>query len=129
VNEIEVLALPDANVPLLRKVVEWVEGESEKPYVDREWYQGHYFTSKMGWSCGTKACVAGKIALDAGWDPVFDGAYSTDIVEKDGELSTAFEVACVELGITFPYANALFAATNTAGTVRNIAEKISGEKL
>ena len=124
-----------ANVPLLRKVVEWVEAEDAKPYQEREWYQGHYFCRSDEWSCGTKACVAGKIALDAGWVPVFSDAekdpfsIATDLVRKDGVEASAFNVARKELGINVRIADDLFMAANSALRVRLVAEKIAGERL
>lgn len=61
------------NIPLLRKAVEWVEGQ-EALNEGREWHQADWVVfpslssiQRGGW-CETAFCVAGKIAFDLGWN-------------------------------------------------------------
>lgn len=114
------------NVPLLRKVVEWVESqELIGPQAGREWYQGTWFGIGLeGWSCGTAMCIAGKLALDDGWTPV-NGA----IVRKAGTEAAVHVVAARLLGID-PYSDiSLFYGSNTAADIRALAEALAGERL
>lgn len=124
------------NVPLLRKMVEWVE-EQEKLTEGREWWQGFWATDTSRGTfielvdsksyCGTAFCVAGKLAYDDGWKPKWlpDGeAYE---VTRDGETKEIAGVAAGLLGIAPD--TRLFDANNTAAVIRRIAEDITGERL
>ena len=133
------------NIPLLRKMVEWVEAESELPLRKRDWYQGAW-TRK--WKklprtfemvdeyCGTNYCVAGKIAHDAGW--VVTDPYEMDEeapfyihlrAEKDGEVRLIREIAASELGVPYRDADGLFAGWHSASDLRRVAEEMAGERL
>lgn len=123
------------NIPLLRKVVEWVE-EQEQLTKGRVWDQWSYYAyweQQSPW-CRTSMCVAGKVAWDAGWRPVWgvesplDG-WETPSIEKDGTTAFASVVGAELLCLTQSQAENLFAADNDAADIRRIAESIAGERL
>ncbi len=153
------------DIPLLRKIVEWAETE-EKLTKDREWYQGAWVRKETypvvtGWGaeedyvadetqqrptpwCKTTMCIAGKIALDAGWKPTLDTesngsdgevegmfgrAYYADFASKDGQSREIRSIACSELGITLREAFRLFEGGNDAADIRQFAEELAGERL
>lgn len=120
---------PTPNVPLLRKVVEWVEAEEAKPEEQREWYQPSYFVRRSHFDCETVCCVAGKIALDEGWVPRFGIGHLTSVCEKDGVVTLASEVARNALGLDEYQSYNLFHGGNTASRVRRLAEEYAGERL
>jgi hypothetical protein len=115
---------PMIDVPLLRKMVEWVEEQAQLPESVRVWDQG-------AWGCGTAMCVAGKVCYDAGWT---FGQYDGQIV-KDGKSSYAWNEAPRLLGLTPAQAQSLFIGTIadtpalTAAAVRRVSENIAGERL
>jgi hypothetical protein len=121
------------NIPLLRKAVEWVE-EQDKLETNREWYQGGWFERSLGERsggdhfCDTAYCLAGWVALQAGWTPVFE-TDSTSLVERNGVIAITEAVAARELGLDSMPAMWLFAASNSAERIRYMAERIAGEKL
>jgi hypothetical protein len=118
------------NVPLLRKAVEWAEGEhalgfdSEgRPY--GAWYQGEWMVlsgedSEVTMHCGTSYCIAGYVAQTL--EPRFaEGAYVDDV--------HVAEFARDALGITDLQASRLFHGSNKIRDVRQVAERIAGEPL
>lgn len=133
---------PTPNIPLLRKVVEWVE-EQETLTEGRQWRQATWIVSEQYigpgrssayFNCGTAYCVAGKIAIDAGWTPIWEGAggrgeQAADEVTKNGVTMDVGQVARLELGLSYPQGNALFAGSNDAADIRRNAELIAGERL
>lgn len=125
--------MTEPNIPLLRKMVEWAE-EQETLTTGREWHQGNWFTKEpLGTAfldCGTSYCLAGKIALDAGWKPEWDGTgFITATVVKDGEALFVRDVANELLGLHEDQTRWLFFYRNNAARVREVAETIAGEKL
>ena len=128
---------PNANVPLLRKAVEWVEAEAAKGKDSKgiplgEWIQGAWATDKTDLvtyygtaleqehTCGTAFCVAGYVGQlqeprYAEKDTV-DGVHVSEFAEK-------------VLGLTPSESTALFSGGNSAEDVRRIAERIAGEAL
>lgn len=114
------------NIPLLRKVVEWVEEQEALSTGKRQWKQMIWF-ERNNW-CGTRCCVAGKVALLEGWEPVWE-ENETARVEKDGEVQGVALVARDLLGLNSFQADRLFAARNTAADVRYYAEQLAGERL
>jgi hypothetical protein len=128
------------NIPLLRKVVEWVEWQ-EQLIEGREWYQGAWYEKmdEANWCwCQTAMCVAGKVAWDEGWRPIFsEGESSAQYVVKDEMREYVEDVAADLLGIEpeVDYPNLgltnypLFAPGNNASDIRRIAEEIAGERL
>lgn len=140
--------MSEVNIPLLRKVVEWVE-EQEALTEGRVWYQEAWLADASDEelsslndayvSCGTVYCVAGKIALDAGWRIMHtaDGRINDWTVEKDGMQMEVRSVAARELGLEADVlvydpstdVERLFEASNSAARVRAVAEDIAGEPL
>lgn len=137
------------NIPMFRKLVEWVEEQDQFDENDREWRQESWLRDTVRGKksetnfmlqnvnfCGTQVCVAGKAALLDGWTPVFTtdevgvvDSWYTMVVEKDGFRSNLDEVATKALNITYEEASYLFEGDNTAKDVRRIAEEICGERL
>lgn len=108
----------EPNVPLLRKVVEWVEEQDRLPKSERVWNQ-------IFW-CGTTYCIAGKLALDDGWQ-VLDSQSNT--VHKGGLAAWPDDIAKNLLGLAIGDASQLFDPDNTAADIRRIAEELAGERL
>lgn len=135
----------EVNIPLLRKVVEWVESQEALAYSeDRRWYQGAWFRKDEAKAravqdlndpmCGTTMCVAGKIVHDAGWKPVYYEVHGEDFAYADeakkGDIALPIhEIAAAELGLTEDEAHELFDGSNDAEHVRLIAEHLAGERL
>lgn len=137
----------DADVPKLRKYVEWVEWQDSLPDGDpqKEWMQSAWTVrldkirkdfAPEEWSvlvganrftCGTTYCIAGRIAADEGWKP--HGRHVVSMVERDGDVAAIRVVAAEALGITQAQADRLFYCNNDTAKVRDIAEKIAGERL
>lgn len=120
------------NIPLLRKIVEWVEEQDALPEAVREWDQASWYQEHGEFSCGTTMCVAGKVVIDAGWKPVDvdeDEDGTTSECTKDGQQSLIQDVAADLLGIDEDDAYSLFHLTNTAQDIRQRAERIAGERL
>lgn len=120
------------DVPLLRKVVEWVEWQ-DALYEGKEWYQGtwfyqSFFVEETEW-CDSAMCVAGKVATDAGWMPTMVASYYDSCVVKDGEKRLVWDVAAELLGLEQEVADTLFDGDNEAHDIRRIAEGIAGERL
>lgn len=103
------------NIPLLRKVVEWVEEQDALPYDKCTWNQMYWAEES---NCGTVYCVAGKIAHDLHPD------WSVDKIDK-----YAKGVAMQALEIGHEDADRLFHENNSAEDVREVAEWIAGERL
>ncbi len=101
------------NVPLLRKVVEWVEEQDRLANMGMpsRWNQAEWMTyspklrediiaAQLDSSdplCGTAMCVAGKIAFDAGWKPAlghsndnFRPLEGADLEEENDVISHAY---------------------------------------
>ena len=131
----------EVNIPLLRKAVEWVEAEAERPFGESEWDQKSWvkayhegselFNPKTNCyeevsTCGTAYCVAGYVGQ------LLEPAYrdSTWVWNKDkgGDIHVS-NFAQEQLGITPEEGFRLFHADNTAEDIRRIAESIAGEPL
>jgi hypothetical protein len=129
------------NIPLLRKAVEWVEEQDALATSKRKWYQGSWAQKRIDAAqenvndpfCHTAVCVAGKIALDAGWVPVWDdqneAMFYADRATKNGVTLPIEHIAARELGLDVEDANDLFDGNNQAADIRMIAESIAGERL
>ncbi len=110
----------DVNIPLLRKAVEWVEEQDALPIETRSWMQReiilpeahriHSHGHQPG--CGTAFCIAGYVA---------------DQVRPGIGWEEAIPVAEQALGL--PRGHNLFMMTNSAKTIREVAERIAGERL
>lgn len=133
------------NVPALRKLSEWVTNQ-ESLTEGREWLQSAWIVSdgqrfvadrraEMAsgmWSCGTAMCVAGKVALDAGWNPVWSHniEWSSSVDVTDGNvIRQVDDVAQEILGLTWDQAAELFRGSNDAERIRTLAEEYAGERL
>lgn len=115
------------NIPLLRKMVEWVE-EQELLTEGREWSQRFWFSDRS-WDqgfCDTAFCMAGKLVIDDGWLPSDDHGPT---IHKDGQDAYIGAVAANLLELEFSDAWGLFSPSNTAADIRLIAEEIAGEPL
>jgi hypothetical protein len=146
----------NVNVPLLRKALEWAEGEAAKPPTQSEWHQGgwrckphahamllaeeectgEYGVNVRRWNavteqltpeCGASYCIAGYITM------VVHHMEFDDSWHRDNEhVST---VASRLLGIEPPRCRSrpekghLFCASNSIRDLRRIAGKLAGERL
>lgn len=122
----------EPNVPLLRKMVEWVEEQDALPE-EKEWYQGTWFFTKFHpeeaeW-CDSAMCVAGKVAVDDGWVPRVVPPHFTGEVIKGEKRENVWVVAAWLLGLEMEVADVLFNGDNEAHDIRRIAEEIAGERL
>lgn len=124
------------NIPLLRKMVEWAETEDLLDEA-REWDQTTWLhmETRSGY-CDTTMCIAGKVASDAGWKPIFYGDGSASSAQKDGVTEEIRVIAINELGLANAVDSegnvatwALFEASNCAADIRRIAEDLAGERL
>lgn len=109
------------NVEKLRKAIEWAESEAIKAENGEisEWEQGEWIvTSRVRYneklmeyvSCGTACCIAGKVALDAGFKSDPNGFRGT----LDGDETDVQSVAIRELGLQSYSDPALFASNSIA---------------
>jgi hypothetical protein len=127
---------PVPNIPLLRKAVEWVEAEAEKNIKEREWNQGDWMRRRSaaneaeGW-CGTACCVAGWVGLQAdnAQPEMRDGEFTDRMVYPSGMVVHVADYARAALGLTEEQADSLFAGSNTAETIRMLAEEFAEEVL
>lgn len=123
--------MTEVNVPLLRKVVEWVEEQNQMPVSEREWDQGVWvrvkWTQELGQAhaCGTAYCLAGYVGQ------MVDERFTTEpwVEHEDGSITHVKDVAANALGLTPVQAYWLFRAGNCAATIRTVAEEYAGEKL
>lgn len=112
--------MPEVNIPLLRKAVEWAEAEAAKPLPESQWYQGAFRQEK---ACGTAYCIAGYVAQ------MQDPRYAKDVWAGGKFVG---ETAAEALGIKSSMGTEpghLFYSGNTIEDVRRIAEDIAGERL
>jgi hypothetical protein len=135
------------NTPLLRKAVEWVEEQAALDVSARQWRQSSWIAPAVTFdevavnddhefyqaftvepTCRTKACVAGKLVLDAGYTRFRRVDWSIDSVMTENGWEQIPVVARRLLGAE-NFDGGLFDLSNTAEDVRRIAEDIAGEKL
>jgi hypothetical protein len=92
------------NVDLLQKVLDYI---TEHP---AEWDQGYYARKTRKSPCGTAACVAGHTVAMTGHVLNWDGrqVFTCDTTKDD-----VWNVAELELGLTFDEADELFDPDNT----------------
>ena len=137
--------MSDVNVPLLQKTLDWAYGEWQKKLRGEvsEWHQGDWTvaTAEVYWdneelvekalsagtACGTSCCIAGKVALDAGWKPASGVGGAT--VLRDGEFDTVRDVAIELLGVSEDDATRLFYGQNTIYDLYLVAEEITGGQI
>lgn len=111
------------NVPLLRKMVKWVEEQEALPRDRREWRQDWWAQPAP---CGTAYCVAGKIATDAGHTV---DRYNGHIEDGRHAAAVARQLLRASSHNRDNKHGYLFAAHNTAADIRRIAEHMAGERL
>jgi hypothetical protein len=140
ISEIE---LPTPNVPLLRKLVEWVEWQDSLPDIDNQWNQGDYVLDEetravvllagcsianatdrqvqtVAKHCGSAYCAAGYVGQ------LLDERYAfSDMVNG---LHVA-DFARHQLGITVNQSAQLFSAGNSPALIRLLCERFAGEPL
>lgn len=111
-----------ADIPLCRKLVEWVEFQDTLPEERREWYQGTWVAVRRDafGICGTYRCAAGFIGA------LFEDRYLFDDVVEGVHVR---DFAKSKLGLSDQEATLLFAGKNSAENIRNYLESWSGEKL
>lgn len=132
-----------ADIPLLRKVVEWVEEQEQLDPNDRSWRQNHWALRRSSSTeCRTAFCVAGKVVDDAGftvlwgYDPADPdsqdeswGFASFCYNSKTNQVMSIRDAAADLLGIDSYDADRLFAHYNDAAEIRSICERIAGQPL
>jgi hypothetical protein len=137
---------PQVNVPLLRKVYEWAETQSQLPATERDWFQASwllapYYNARRKYGpnvalamsqeelnkCGSAFCIAGYTCEING---VID-ADSYDIHQTTtGEK--VWDYARQQLGLTEEESEELFSGGNDINNVRRIVGQImerAGERL
>ncbi len=128
------------NIPVLRKMLEWVEEQDKLAIATRDWYQPDWFSFKpLEEDCGTQYCAAGYVVQLEGWEPYKEGAMDTtqgrmgtSRCEKHGVVKEVGEVATKILGVTVEESHSLFYGGNDARAIRRKCEEIAekaGEKL
>lgn len=149
--------MTEVDIPLLRKVVEWVDEQDKIPEIDREWLQRTWHAASHDHAlhlashlpnvdydlvrsladvlqphCGTAYCAAGYVAHLDGMLKDNDNAFVSQPdhpdADDDGEISIS-QYAKERLGLTETQAAAMFNGANTAAQVRHYAEKAAGERL
>lgn len=90
--------------------------------------QSSYFAR---WDCRTTACIAGTVAVLAGWSPVWhdDAAEFADRVARAGETGWVFDVARDELGLTDKQAGALFCDAWDIDGIKRFRDDIAAGEL
>ena len=133
-TEIEV---PQPNIPLLRKAVEWAEAEAAKTDGAGLWNQAAY---AFATDCGTAFCIAGWTVVNA--SDVTVQPSPTGYGEQPGELVSVVHPdgtsvyweheAGALLGLTEQEAWALFCPENDIEQIRHLSQQIAaraGERL
>lgn len=112
------------NTPLLRKAIEAIEAEPAT------WNQS-YWAQKT--DCGTVFCLAGHIAVAAGYPPVFGrgDTEACDIADETGNLRYIPMAAAELVGFSEGEKDRLFYDTNlnTPAELRAAVEEVVGERL
>jgi len=137
--------MTEVNVPLLRKTLEWAHGEWQKKRRGEvsEWDQAVWMAStaalhgydakvfeafKAGTACGTTCCIAGKVALDAGWHHGFR-SHLGGTVYREGEYRSTESVAMELLGLDSDTAFRLFNGVNSIYSLYAVAAEITGGEI
>ena len=144
---------PQVNVPLLRKVAEWVAWNASLPEDSTllEWNQGAWITvtsdngyrhtvhnvellndpvKRQALNCRTSYCCAGyAVSLDPSVVWVTDTAVTDKRTDQTWEIQ---DWAAEALGLTFVERNTLFDGDNDAETIQMVVDAVmlrTGEKL
>lgn len=133
------------NVPMLRKLVEWVEAEEQAKMAsslmdrlpgkgqDEWWDQGvwvrFYRSRSTGW-CATGCCAAGHIAvMEAKSFITSDESDPENFVycrDQDDRVWSIPEFAAEQLGLLAWEQSAMFSGSNGAAGIREIAAEAAG---
>lgn len=116
---------PAPNLPLLRKVMDWVTEQAGKHYGSSEWDQTMWVNG--GAECGTSYCVAGYVCHVSGADFI-DG----ENVAYQGRVTGAGELARQLLGLSHSESLRMFRGNNRLPDVRAVAAEVAeraGEPL
>lgn len=112
------------DVPRLRKELEYVTTHRE------QWLQGEWIHRT---ACGTVGCLAGNVALNAGYVPVYErGRYATAArvrLPHGHGVRPVANVAAEVLGLSVGQATELFAATNTLYRLWELASMFTGGEI
>jgi hypothetical protein len=150
------MAETEVNIPLLRKIVEWVEEQGDLPYHLSEWDQQmwvkdsacrryeikiaardydetkdpwdyDYWEERLAKSVGHESDCGTSYCAAGRIASWHDPDYLTTARPEDKPHADTF--AAQLLGVDSRDATALFGANNTPETFRQIAEEIAGERL
>jgi len=130
-TEIEV---PQPNIPLLRKAVEWAEAEAAKTDGTGLWNQTEWAATYED-ECGTSFCIAGYAVMNGVPEATLappDPEWQSRGLLIAGLRADWAEAGQRVLGLTYEERYALFGDTNEIADVRRIAEEIAaraGERL
>lgn len=150
--EARLLYSPNADVPGLRKQVEWAEAQEALAPKDRSWDQETWAALKKidptplyaasaflpelhEATCGSSFCIAGNVVHQAGGKFLANpriGFIEHAVLENEAGVPVVARVsqhAQNLLGLTHTAAEALFRPMNTESEIRALAEAIAGEKL
>lgn len=87
------------------------------------WDQGNWIV--WGTDCGTACCIAGKVALEDGGQPLDrSGALSEFVILMDGEVTEIDAHAERVLGLTRDQASALFEGDNDLADLRVVIDAV-----
>lgn len=120
--------MPD--IERLHRLLDWAAAEDEKALqgLPSEWDQ-RIFVAK--YDCGTACCIAGKVALEDGGQPIWakslhGGLVYSSMLDFPGRrtMVPADEYAEAALGLTATQADALFAPENDIDDLRRIVALI-----
>jgi len=123
------------NFELLASTIKWAAHEHEawidNPAYTMMWRQGAYVTPMR---CGTAACIAGRVALDAGFAPSISwgdlhaqwvGVGEPPVPVSQNGLATWREIGRVLLGLSDWEADKLFSGGNSITCVEAISRDIA----
>jgi len=134
--------LPEVNRAKLIEVAQWAAGQQalKDLGLPSEWSQASWLSEREGvaaggW-CGTACCIAGKVALDAGWKPILhtfdDGSTSLSsdtrvVKEIDGQLVTRDVAAVAREVLQLTGDDDLFSGSNGLDDVIRIVGELIAE--
>lgn len=121
---------------LLRKGVEWVEEQDALPFEQRSWHQACWWispehhavmTGLKAKDCGSAYCLFGYLANITGqeWDAATAGMLGARL--KSGRTVESYVRDLLDLDDQ--EAEELSRAGNSAADIREVAERLAGERL
>ncbi len=111
-----------ANAEALQDVLAWARHQEELRLAGErsEWDQSDWIKIT---SCGTSCCIAGRVVLTHGWEPINSGSpegSSWLIADEHGQFAEVDDIARELLEISRDDAWCLFLAENTLADVEEI---------